>query len=428
LGSLFSGSGGFELAGKLCGIQPLWASEIEPFPIRVTTKRLPEVQHLGDVRAINGAKIPPVDIISFGSPCTNLSVAGRREGLTGKESSLFYEAIRIIKEMKKETHDNNPRYIIFENVPGLFSSSNREDFRQVLTEIVQIAEPGVPDESADSLGWKTHAEVPACPKDGWPPADVLIILPRSGFVGDDELPAQIADRGQIPRAVGRDDIGNIGHPVGVRHVAVGLTVQNIFVSQVAVWLVFQGFAAADHRKQAVPAGDAQDFFVVNMEPFVALQPFLHTPVAEPIFIRFLAFGDHIDQRLIGIFLPLALAKIVISLPRNVIKIAHLTDCILPRKPFYDRENLRFPHFPSVSIRKFRSSSTSISRRAIRASGVSVWRGVKTRTVSLAIGVLDSGAFLRSGIPCLIRYLRHHDFTVSWGTPRMRLISPCARPS
>ncbi|MDR1465290.1 MAG: DNA cytosine methyltransferase [Oscillospiraceae bacterium] len=174
LGSLFSGSGGFELAGKLCGIQPLWASEIEPFPIRVTTKRLPEVRHLGDVRAINGAKIPPVDIISFGSPCTNLSVAGRREGLTGKESSLFYEAIRIIKEMKKETHDNNPRYIIFENVPGLFSSSNREDFRQVLTEIVQIAEPGVPDESADSLGWKTHAKVPACPKDGWPPADVLL--------------------------------------------------------------------------------------------------------------------------------------------------------------------------------------------------------------------------------------------------------------
>jgi DNA (cytosine-5)-methyltransferase 1 len=160
LGSLFSGSGGFELAAKLCGVKPLWASEIEPFPIRVTTKRLPEVQHLGDIRAIDGAKIPPVDIISFGSPCTNLSVAGRREGLTGKESSLFYEAIRIIKEMRKETHDNNPRYIIFENVPGLFSSSNREDFRQVLTEIVQIAAP--------------HAEVPAPDKDGWPHADVLL--------------------------------------------------------------------------------------------------------------------------------------------------------------------------------------------------------------------------------------------------------------
>ena len=162
LGSLFSGSGGFELAGKLCGMEPLWASEIEPFPIRVTTKRLPKVQHLGDIRAIDGAKIPPVDIITMGSPCTNLSLAGRREGLMGKESSLFFEAIRIIKEMRKETKNAQPRYIIWENVAGAMSSGKPkgEDFRTVLSEIAGVAEPG--------------AEVPACPKNGWPYADVIV--------------------------------------------------------------------------------------------------------------------------------------------------------------------------------------------------------------------------------------------------------------
>lgn len=80
LGSLFDGSGGFPLAGKLAGIRPVWASEIEPFPIRVTTKRLPEMTHLGDISKLDGGKIPPVDIITFGSPCTDLSVAGRRAG------------------------------------------------------------------------------------------------------------------------------------------------------------------------------------------------------------------------------------------------------------------------------------------------------------------------------------------------------------
>jgi DNA (cytosine-5)-methyltransferase 1 len=96
LGSLFDGSGGFPLGAFLTGIKPLWASEIEPFPIRVTTKRLPDVQHLGDVTKINGDEITPVDIITFGSPCTNMSVAGKREGLDGEQSKLFYEAIRII--------------------------------------------------------------------------------------------------------------------------------------------------------------------------------------------------------------------------------------------------------------------------------------------------------------------------------------------
>ena len=69
LGSLFDGIGGFPLAGKYAGLRPVWASEIEPFPIRVTEKRLPEMKHYGDIRALHGAKLEPVDVIAFGSPC-----------------------------------------------------------------------------------------------------------------------------------------------------------------------------------------------------------------------------------------------------------------------------------------------------------------------------------------------------------------------
>ena len=95
LGSLFDGSGGFPLAGLLAGIVPVWSSEIEPFAIRVTEKRLPQVQHFGNISGLHGAKLPPVDIITFGSPCQDMSIAGKRTGLNGSRSSLFHEAIRI---------------------------------------------------------------------------------------------------------------------------------------------------------------------------------------------------------------------------------------------------------------------------------------------------------------------------------------------
>ena len=75
LGSLFDGIGGFCLAGQMAGIQPVWASEIEPFPIRVTEKRFPDVRQLGDIHALHGEDVPPVDIITFGSPCQNLSMS-----------------------------------------------------------------------------------------------------------------------------------------------------------------------------------------------------------------------------------------------------------------------------------------------------------------------------------------------------------------
>ncbi len=143
LGSLFDGSGGFPLGGLISGIAPVWASEIEPFPIRVTTKRLPFMKHYGDVSRMDGGSIEPVDIISFGSPCQDMSIAGKRKGLDGNRSGLFYEAVRIIKEMRCATNGKYPRYIVWENVPGAFSSNKGEDFRCVLESICRIADETV---------------------------------------------------------------------------------------------------------------------------------------------------------------------------------------------------------------------------------------------------------------------------------------------
>ena len=142
IGSLFDGSGGFPLGGLLTGqITPVWSSEIEPFAIRVTTKRLPQVKHYGDVSAISGADLPPVDIITFGSPCQDMSIAGKRDGLDGSRSSLFYEAIRIVKEMRCKTNGEKPRFIVWENVPGAFSSNKGQDFKAVLEAVIGVKEP-----------------------------------------------------------------------------------------------------------------------------------------------------------------------------------------------------------------------------------------------------------------------------------------------
>lgn len=144
LGSLFDGSGGFPLAGILYGIEPVWASEVEPYPIAVTKEKFPKMKHLGDINTINGGMIEPVDVITFGSPCQDLSVAGRRAGLVGDRSGLFMQAIRIIKEMRDATNGLYPRFAIWENVPGAFSSNNGEDFRIVLEQFIKIKEPEAP--------------------------------------------------------------------------------------------------------------------------------------------------------------------------------------------------------------------------------------------------------------------------------------------
>lgn len=165
--SLFDGSGGFPLAASLCGIEPVYASEVEPYPIAVTKSRFPTMKHLGDVSRIKGAEIEPVDIITFGSPCQDMSVAGKRAGLkhtaVGDEettrSGLFMEAIRIIKEMRVKTNGIYPRFAVWENVPGAFSSNRGEDFRLVLEEFIKITEP--------------NAVMPAVPQAGWAYADCI---------------------------------------------------------------------------------------------------------------------------------------------------------------------------------------------------------------------------------------------------------------
>lgn len=150
LGALFSGSGGFELAGQLVGFTPVWASEIEPFPILVTTKRFPKMLHLGDIKKLDGAKMPKVEVITGGSPCQDMSIAGKREGLDGSRSNLFREQIRIVKEMRESDEADGrtgkevrPRYMVWENVPGAFSSNKGEDFRCVLEEICRVADAEV---------------------------------------------------------------------------------------------------------------------------------------------------------------------------------------------------------------------------------------------------------------------------------------------
>lgn len=165
--SLFDGSGGFPLAASLCGIEPVYASEVEPYPIAVTKSRFPNMKHLGDVSRIKCAEIEPVDIITFGSPCQDMSVAGKRAGLkhtaVGDEettrSGLFMEAIRIIKEMRVKTNGIYPRFAVWENVPGAFSSNRGEDFRLVLEEFIKITEP--------------NAVMPAVPQAGWAYADCI---------------------------------------------------------------------------------------------------------------------------------------------------------------------------------------------------------------------------------------------------------------
>lgn len=137
LGSLFDGIAGFPLAARRQGIKTVWVSEIEPDCIDIAKRHFPEALQLGDITQIDGAKIHVVDIISFGSPCQDLSVAGRQAGLDGSRSGLFMEAVRITREMREKTNGQYPKYIIWENVAGAFSSNKGEDFRRVLEEITQ---------------------------------------------------------------------------------------------------------------------------------------------------------------------------------------------------------------------------------------------------------------------------------------------------
>lgn len=168
MGSLFDGIGGFPLAALRNGITPLWASEIEAFPIEVTKTHFPDMEHVGDITKLNGATLPPVDIICGGSPCQDLSVAGARAGLAGERSGLFMEQVRLTKEMRnadilrgRTAMLVRPRYFVWENVPGAFSSGEDkgEDFRCVLEEIVRIKVPTVSIPRPHSGRWESAGRI-----------------------------------------------------------------------------------------------------------------------------------------------------------------------------------------------------------------------------------------------------------------------------
>lgn len=141
MGSLFDGIGGWQLAAINAGVKPLWSSEIEKFPVAVTRKHYPGTLQLGDIRRIDGAKIPPVDIICAGSPCQDLSIAGKQEGLKGARSGLFRRAVDVVRQMRQASGGEYPRFFVWENVPGAFSSNRGADFRAVLAEIGQTEIP-----------------------------------------------------------------------------------------------------------------------------------------------------------------------------------------------------------------------------------------------------------------------------------------------
>ena len=141
LGSLFDGLGGWQLAALHNGVRPVWSSEIEAFPIAVTKKHFPETLQLGDITKLDGATLPPVDIICAGSPCQDLSVAGKRKGLDGERSGLFRKAIDIVRGMREATNGEYPKFFIWENVPGAFSSNKGADFQAVLEEITKSKIP-----------------------------------------------------------------------------------------------------------------------------------------------------------------------------------------------------------------------------------------------------------------------------------------------
>lgn len=156
LGSLFDGMGGWCISAVNSGAVPLWASEIDKNPAAVAHKHFPEVKQLGDITKIDIESLEPVDIICAGSPCQDLSVAGKRAGLEGERSGLFRKAIDIVHGMRKRTGGRYPRYFVWENVPGAFSSNKGRDFKAVLEEIGQSSIPMPPNNRWATAGVVTE--------------------------------------------------------------------------------------------------------------------------------------------------------------------------------------------------------------------------------------------------------------------------------
>lgn len=146
MGSLFDGIGGFPLAFSRAGVATRWVVELDAACRRVSAKHFPEAEAFGDVRDCGAHNLAPVGIITAGFPCQDVSVAGARAGLAGARSGLFFEIVRIVREMREATDGACPKYLVLENVPGLLSSHGGRDFAVVLGELAGLG--------AVDIGWR----------------------------------------------------------------------------------------------------------------------------------------------------------------------------------------------------------------------------------------------------------------------------------
>lgn len=136
IGSLFAGIGGFDLGFERAGFKTSWAVEIDAKAQAVLRLRFPDANLHDDVREVGAHNLGPVDVVTFGSPCQDLSVAGKRAGLAGERSGLFHESARIIRELRAA--HGKPDFAIWENVPGAFSSNGGRDFAVVVQTMVNL--------------------------------------------------------------------------------------------------------------------------------------------------------------------------------------------------------------------------------------------------------------------------------------------------
>ena len=137
-GSLFSGVGGFDMGFDNAGYDCRWQVEWDKHCQQTLAYHWPDVPRHGDVQDVRGDQLEPVDVIIYGSPCQDLSVAGKRAGIDGAKSSMFFESVRIFKEMRDATGGIFPRVVVWENVPGALTSNKGRDFGAVLTALDDI--------------------------------------------------------------------------------------------------------------------------------------------------------------------------------------------------------------------------------------------------------------------------------------------------
>lgn len=259
VGDLFAGIGGFSLASERAGLATRWQVEIDPAARSVLSRHWPNVRRYDDVLACHGHALEPVDIITAGFPCQDLSVAGKRAGMTGERSGLFWEIIRIVKEMREATDGRLPAILLLENVPGWLSSHRGRDFGRALD---ALAECGALD-----IGWSVlDAQWFGVPQRR---RRVFVVADFRGERADEILALSDSLRGHPPtrreagqavaRTIGRRAGGGSGP--GPAEAAQGLIINGS--NQVVASAIT---ASAGHHGRSSPRGDGADTLIVEQTP------------------------------------------------------------------------------------------------------------------------------------------------------------------